>query len=79
MFIDFYNNEVSSIAERIEALGVLLSEVLETENCDWKDWDWKKVLKFRESTLKSKNNDFIYLFDDVIFQSGAISPEEFIQ
>lgn len=73
-FIDFYNNEVSSIAERIEALGVLLSNVLETEN-----YDCEKVLKFRESISKSKNNDFIYLFDDVIFQAGAISPEEFVQ
>lgn len=73
-FIEFYKNEVHSIAERIEALEVLLSEVLETEN-----YDWKKVLKFRESISKSKNNDFIYLFDDVIFQLGSISPEEFIK
>ena len=73
-FIELYNNEISSIAERMEALGVLLSEVLETEN-----YDWEKVLKFRECISKSKNNDFIYLFDDAIFQSGAISPEEFVQ
>lgn len=73
-FIEFYNNELTSIAERIEALGVLLSEVLGREN-----WDCKKVLKFRDGILKSKNNDFIYIFDDVIFQAGAISPEEFIQ
>ena len=73
-FIELYNNEISSIAEKIEALGVLLSEVLETEN-----WVWKNVLKFRESISKSKNSDFIYLFDDAIFQTGAISPEEFVQ
>ena len=73
-FIELYNNEISSIDERIEALGVLLSEILEKEN-----WDWKKVLKFRKSIIKSKNNDFIYLFNDAIFQSGAISPEEFVQ
>ena len=73
-FIEFYNNEVSSIAERIEALGVLLSEVLEKEN-----WDCKKILKIRESILKSKNNGFIYLFDDAMFQAGANSPEEFVQ
>ena len=73
-FIELYNNEISSIAERIEALGVLLSEVLEIEN-----WDWKNVLKFRESISKLKNNDFVYLFEDAIFQSGAISPEEFVQ
>ena len=52
---------------------------LETENCDWKNWDWKSVLKFRESVSKSKNNDFIYIFNDAIFQLGAISPEEFVQ
>jgi len=73
-FIELYNNEISSIAERIEALGVLLSEILEKEN-----WDWKNVLKFRDRISKLKNNDFIYLFNDAIFQSGAISPEEFVQ
>ena len=73
-FIEFYNNELTFIAERIEALGVLLSEVLEKEN-----WDCKKILKFRDGILKSKNNDFIYIFDDAIFQAGVISPEEFVQ
>lgn len=73
-FIEFYNNEGSSIAERIEALGVLLSEILEKEN-----WDCKKILKFRESISKSKNNGFIYLFDNAMYQAGANSPEEFIE
>lgn len=63
-----------TIADRIEALGILLSGVLAKEN-----WNLKRVLKFRERILKSKNNDFIYLFDDAMFQAGAISPEEFIQ
>lgn len=73
-FIELYNNEISSIAERIEALGVLLTEILEKEN-----WDLIKVLKFKESISKSKNKDFIYLLENAIFQSGAISPEEFIE
>ncbi len=73
-FIELYNNEISSIVERMEALGVLLSEILEKEI-----WDWKNILKFRDSISKAKNNDFIYLFEDAIFQSGAISPEEFVQ
>ena len=73
-FIEFYNNEVTSITGRIEALGTFLMAVLEKEN-----WDLKKVLKFRESISKSENNDFIYLFDNAMFQAGANSPEEFIQ
>lgn len=65
---------MNSIAERIEALGTLLSEVLEKEN-----WDCQKVLKFRECILNLENNDFIYVFKNAIFQSGVISPEEFVQ
>ena len=73
-FIEFYNNEITSITKRIDALSILLSGILEKE-----DWDGKKVLKFRDNILKSRNNDFVYLFDYAMFQAGVISPEEFVQ
>ena len=55
-FIDFYNNEVSSIDERIEALGVFLSAILEKEN-----WDCKKISNL-EKVFQNQKTMVLYTY-----------------
>lgn len=73
-FIDLYNEKNFSIREKIDALYIFVMEIIQTENLDY-----EKILKFREKIVKSQNNNFIYLFDNAMFQAGVNSPEEFVQ
>ncbi len=67
-FINIYNQQVSSIDEKINALSTLMLIIDDAE----------KIFKFRNVILNSdsKHEDFIYLYDYAMFQSGIISPEE---
>ena len=73
-FVDLYNSEYTSIEDKIDAITILLMAVKEIE-----DSDLSKILRFRESIVKTEDNNFIYLFDDAMFQAGMITPEEFTQ
>lgn len=73
-FVDLYNCEFTSIEDKIDALTILLMAVVEIEESDL-----RKILRFRERIVKTEDNNFIYLFDDAMFQAGITSPEEFIQ
>ena len=73
-FIDLYNSEFTSIEDKIDAITILLMAIVEIENSDL-----RKIFRFRESIVKTEDNNFIYLFDDAMFQAGITSPEEFMQ
>ena len=72
--MDLYNSEFTSIEDKIDAITILLMAIVEIE-----DSDLRKIFRFRESIVKTEDNNFIYLFDDAMFQAGTISPEEFMQ
>lgn len=67
-FINIYNQQISSIDEKINALSTLMLIIDDAE----------KIFKFRNVILNSdgEHKDFIYLYDYAMFQSGIIPPEE---
>lgn len=68
-FIKIYNQNLSSIDEKISALSTLMLIIDDSE----------KIFKFREMILNSDSKEFLYLYDYAMFQSGIISPEEIIK
>lgn len=72
--IDLYNNEISSIHDRAEALSLLVMKIFHSDNRGKTN-----LTELRKSILKENNKEFIYFFDDAMFQGGVISPEEFAQ
>lgn len=72
--IDLYNNELNSIYDRAEALSLLVLKIFDSDNRGETN-----LIELRKSILKENNREFVYFFDNAMFQSGIISPEEFTQ
>ena len=70
-FINIYNQQISSIDEKINALSTLMLIIDDAE----------KIFKIRNIILNSdgEHEDFIYLYDYAMFQSGIIPPEDIIK
>lgn len=73
-FIDLYNNVYSSIRDKTEAIGTF------QETIYWQiEHDDKNLLKFRDNLSRAKDKNFVFLYDNAMFNMGFISPEEFIK